>query len=273
MFWEIYDGARVSQSVLERITEEPEASDLIYRSTSATDPISLHRSRTRIYWKSAEFVVRKLRDVHRDGELSGLDEGDRSGQEAPTKHTPTNLQMLRFGWRVTIRLARQKAGEAVARQQWFVAYRRRDAGPPTTEAFRGATVLVPPRDRAFADPCLVDRGSSSYLFFEELRFAENKGFISCCELTPDGRTTPPEIVLERSYHLSYPFVFFVGEDAYMLPETGGEPRHRAVQGRIVSKRLEARGDPPGWRLGSRPDADRTRRALLALCQRRRRGGI
>jgi hypothetical protein len=127
--------------------------------------------------------------------------------------------MLRFGWRVITRLARRKAVEAAARQQWFVAYRRRDGWLPTTEAFRGARVFAPPRDRVYADPCLVDRDSSSYLFFEELRFVENRGFISCCELTPDGRTTAPEVVLDRSYHLSYPFVFFVGDDAYMLPET------------------------------------------------------
>lgn len=237
LFWEIYDGARVSQSVLERITEEPEASDLIYRSISATDPISLHRSRTRIYSTSAEFVVRNLRDVYRDGDLEVMDR-DRSRLKPPAKHTPTNLQMLRFGWRVMIRLTRQKAREAVAHQQWFVAYRRREAGLPTSATFRGATVLVPTRDRMFADPCLVDRCSSSYLFFEQLIFAENKGVISCCELTPDGRTTPPEIVLERSYHLSYPYVFFVGEDAYMLPETGA---NRTVE------LYKAESFPTDWR--------------------------
>ncbi len=91
----------------------------------------------------------------------------------------------------------------------------------------------------FADPCLVDREGSSYLFFEELRFAENRGFISCCELTPDGRTTPPETVLERSYHLSYPFVFFVGDDAYMLPETAA---NRTIE------LYKAEAFPNGWRL-------------------------
>jgi hypothetical protein len=219
LFWEIHDGVPVSESVLLRMTTESEPAELIYRSISATDRISLHRSRTRIYWKSAEFVIRKLRDVHRDGELSALD-GDLSpGGKIATKHTPTNPQMLRFGWRVLIRLARQKTAEAAGWRQWFIAYRRRDPGPPTTEAFRRAQVVVPPRDRVFADPCLVDRGDAAFLFFEELRFADNKGFISCCELTPDGRTTRPEVVLDRPYHLSYPFVFFVGDDAYMLPET------------------------------------------------------
>jgi hypothetical protein len=37
----------------------------------------------------------------------------------------------------------------------------------------------------------------------------------------DGRTVgPSKIVLDRPYHLSYPFVFERGGDVYMMPETG-----------------------------------------------------
>ena len=97
LFWEIYDGAPVTTSALHRLTDDPDGDEVIYRSSSATDPISLHRSRTRVYWKSAEFVVRKLRDLHRDGELSLLPRGDRTSPKAAIRHTPTNRQMLRFG--------------------------------------------------------------------------------------------------------------------------------------------------------------------------------
>jgi hypothetical protein len=237
LFWEIYDGAPVSESALQRLTQEPAAGEVIYRSFSATDPISLHRSRTRVYCKSAEFVVRTLRDVLRDGELSVLPQGE----AAAVRDVPTNRQMLRFGCRVAARLARQKTRKALGRQQWFLAYQRRRAGLPTTETFRGATVLVPPRDRFYADPCLVDWQGASYLFFEEFGFAERKGVVSCCRLTPDGRCTRPEIALERPYHLSYPFVFFVGGYAFMLAET-------AANGTIELYRSDA--FPSGWALDS-----------------------
>jgi hypothetical protein len=213
LFWEIYEGTRVSESVLLRLTEEPGAGQVIYRSFSAIDPISLQRSRARTYWNSAEFVVRKLRDVHRDGELPG------HPASPEIDDIPTNRQMLRFGLSLTAQLAWRRARRALAREQWFLAYRRRATGLPTAETFRAATVMAPPSDRFYADPCLVDWQGSTYLFFEDFRFAEGRGVVSCCELTPDGRPTPPEVVLERPYHLSYPFVFFVGEDAYMLPET------------------------------------------------------
>jgi hypothetical protein len=231
LFWDIYEGAPVTGSVLLRLTGEPAVRQLIYRSFSATDPISLHRSRTRVCWKSAEFALRTLRDLHRDGELGVMQQADPARPRAAHHDTPTNAQMLRFGRRLAARLVRQKTRKAVARQQWFIAYQRRGLGLPAAQTLRSANVLIPPHDRFYADPCLMDWKGSSYLFFEEFGFAERKGVVSCCRLSPDGRCTPPEIVLERPYHLSYPFVFSAGEDAFMLPEmaaNGAIELYRAV---------------------------------------------
>lgn len=229
-----HEGARVTETVLLRLAGQGDAGDVIYRSFSATDPFSRHRSRTRVYAKSAEFVMRKLRDVHRDGELP---QGDRAAAEAPIDQVPTNRQMLRFGAKLAARLARHKTRRALAREQWFLAYRRSEAGLPVTKTFRAASVIVPPSDRFYADPCLVDWQGSSFLFFEDFPYADAKGVISCCKLTPDGHQTQPELVLERPYHLSYPFVFFAGEDAFMLPET-------AANGAIELYR--ARSFPSDW---------------------------
>jgi hypothetical protein len=231
LFWEIHDSAPVMGSVLQRVTPGSHAVEPIYRSFSATDPVSLHRSRTRICSKTAEFPLRKLRDLHRDGDL-GLGQNHAGAAPSPQmRGMPSNWQMLRFGRRVGGRLARQKLRRAVARQQWFIAHRRRGDGLPAGEAFEGASLLVPPPDRFYADPCVVDRDGMSYLFFEELVFQRQKGVVSCSRLLANGDVTPPEVVLERPYHLSYPFVFSVGEDAFMLPETatnGAIELYRAV---------------------------------------------
>lgn len=231
LFWEIYDGAPVSGSVLQRIAPGSHAVEPIYRSFSATDPVSLHRSRTRIYSKTAEFPLRKLRDLHRGGDLALGPQHAGAARSPQIRGMPSNRQMLRFGRRVGARVARQKLRKAVAREQWFIAYRRRGDRLPAGRTFEGATLLVPPRDRFYADPCVVDRDGRSYLFFEDFDFARQKGVVSCSRLDPNGDVTRPEVVLERPYHLSYPFVFFVGEDAFMLPETaanGAIELYRAV---------------------------------------------
>ena len=183
--------------------------------------------------------MRKLRDLHRDGDLAVLPEGPRPAGRAEIRATPTNGQMLRFGGRLAGRMARQKLRRAVAREQWFIAYRRLAGALPTADAFRHAIVLVPPAERFYADPCLVDWQGSSYLFFEEFDFTEQKGVVSYSRIGADGERTRPQVVLERPYHLSYPYVFFVGDDAFMLPET-------AANGAIELYR--AGSFPDGWAL-------------------------
>jgi hypothetical protein len=239
LFWEIYDGAPTSGTVLQRHTAGEDAPQVIYESFSATDPISLRRSRARIYAKSADFVVRRLRDLHRDREIGAVVRVD--APPARARHHPTNAQMLRFGCRLAARLGRQEVAKALGRQQWFIAYRRRQSGLPTAETFRRPTVVIPPRDRFFADPCLVDCHGASFIFFEEFDVARRKGVVSCCRLLPDGRCSRPQVALERPYHLSYPFVFFVGDEAFMLPETA---QNRSIE------LYRTDSFPSGWTLDS-----------------------
>ncbi len=61
----------------------------------------------------------------------------------------------------------------------------------------------------------------THMFFEDLEPRRGKGVIAHCRLATDGTLSPATPVLERPYHLSYPFVFRWNNGLYMLPETGG----------------------------------------------------
>ena len=66
-FWEIYEENPVSGSSLQILAEEPAHGRVIYRSLSSTHPYSLFRNRNQIYWKSADFMKRCLKIMHRNG--------------------------------------------------------------------------------------------------------------------------------------------------------------------------------------------------------------
>jgi len=65
-----------------------------------------------------------------------------------------------------------------------------------------------------------------YLFFEDFRYKDDKAVISCAELGQAGELGPSTTVLERDYHLSYPFVFAHQGQIYMLPESS---QHRTLE--------------------------------------------
>lgn len=83
-----------------------------------------------------------------------------------------------------------------------------------------AAVMVPPKDRFFADPFVYTRNGQPYIFFEDYYFRERKGKISVATYI-DGAFRFLGVVLDLPYHLSFPYIFEYGGDTYMVPETCG----------------------------------------------------
>lgn len=81
--------------------------------------------------------------------------------------------------------------------------------------------IIPPPDRDWADPFVVLRDGRCYLFIEEKLYSTNRGRILCLTLDQDMSILGTQVVLEKPYHLSYPFVFEHDGQLYMVPESKG----------------------------------------------------
>ena len=76
-----------------------------------------------------------------------------------------------------------------------------------------------PKKFTFADCFYVENQGRHFIFFEEVDDQHPVGFLSVLEVFKDGRYTEPQTILKLDYHLSYPCVFKVENDWYMIPET------------------------------------------------------
>jgi hypothetical protein len=105
--------------------------------------------------------------------------------------------------------------------QWFLAYRIHPQGAdpevPDTSPYRFRE-LLPPKDRLWADPFPALHEGHHWILFEE-RISAGPGRIAAVEVGPSGVIGTPIPVLERPYHLSYPFIFEWDGATYMIPET------------------------------------------------------
>ena len=94
---------------------------------------------------------------------------------------------------------------------------------------RAPRVIEPPPHSYWADPFVVRRGTTSYVFFEEYLYGERRGVISYIEV-PDGELDNPVLrptshrVLDDGHHLSYPFLFRHSGELYMIPESSAVGR-------------------------------------------------
>lgn len=217
LFWEVYEQNPLSGTVLQILNEQLDAGQIIYRSFAATNVYSLFLNRNKTYWKTSEFCIRCLSDLHQNGPESLLEIATPERGKRTT--TPGNFRTLLFLFKLIGRWIKKLTQILFAKRTWFIAYRKRttmDWEKPHWKTFRP---IRPPRKHFYADPFLITVGEDDYLFFEDYHAKRRHGVISYSKLRKNGDFEPPKVALERDYHLSYPFVFEWKGDIYMIPET------------------------------------------------------
>ena len=82
-------------------------------------------------------------------------------------------------------------------------------------------IIQPPIDRFWADPMVLKENGNYYIYIEELEYRNNKGYISLFKL--NEKELEPETIyhdiLEKPYHLSFPYIFKYKGEYYMIPES------------------------------------------------------
>lgn len=224
-FWEVVEGKLGTET---RLCIRRAASDQtvsLYASVAPSDRRSASRTQNHVLWKVSAALARKIQELWEDPDrfLERLKTSAPFEVTRNPSRTPGNLAMLRAGTLLLGRYVADKWRDALYREQWALAYRHGTADGLAMESFHQ---LIPPMDRFWADPFPIRVGNDYYIFHEELLYATGKGTIVLTVMDETGRTTSPIPILERDYHLSYPFVFEWDGDLFMMPETAA---HRQVE--------------------------------------------
>lgn len=123
---------------------------------------------------------------------------------------------------ITSAILRRASRTLARRDAWEIRYRTNpcdfvaNSNTFTTSGFKKYRSDY---NRFVADPIVFQHNGIDALFFEEYPHDTRRGVISCAVLNSDGTLGASKVVLERPYHLSYPFVFQSGDDILMIPET------------------------------------------------------
>ncbi|WP_193727631.1 glucosamine inositolphosphorylceramide transferase family protein [Paraburkholderia franconis] len=160
-----------------------------------------------------------------------------------SEKTRLNTAILAFAIRHVIqKIVNQPSKLFLRNGHWMIAYRHssKEVHPvpsPDSDSSRFAewSTLNCPKDRFFADPFpWVHTDGNLHLFFEEMPYSTNRGVISHVAFDKTTRTPSSirTVVLERPYHLSYPFLFTYENHVFMIPETsenGTIELYRAIE--------------------------------------------
>ncbi len=227
-YWEFADAAPTTGSVLQVLSEDLDNGSVLYRSWSRTSDRSVEDNKRNNYWKTLSFIPRQLETLARLGpdrffERVGKENTHPEFYDNRLYVAPTNRERFRLIRRLINRKIKNRLTNTLFFDQWTLMFQIQ---PQMSTSFWRFKSITPPKDRFWADPHVIYRDGLYYVFLEEYMYATRRGHIAVMTIDETGRHTTPVPVLERPYHLSYPYVFEADGTLYMVPETGN---HRTIE--------------------------------------------
>lgn len=133
--------------------------------------------------------------------------------------------------------------------EWGIAVRFRENDCDFSEFKTNRFSLIPNTWRYWlADPFIIEDQEENYVFFEAFDRLKNKGLIGYSKII-NGRIGKINIIIEETFHLSYPFIYKRDGVWFMIPESrraGQIIRYKATsfpgkweKDRILAKEISA----------------------------------
>jgi len=201
----------------------------IYRSGLPTYPYSPSINQDKIYALASKILPRLLANLHLYGGMY-LDQlimnanQPSDNQEPEIRKAPDSITAFRNIIKIINRLVFHKV-HYVSHFHWFLIFKITKEEVLFPFDLGNFSKVISPGNVDWADPFVVARDNKYYVFLEEFVHKTNKGHISLIEIDDQGNISPLRKILEKPYHLSYPFVFEWEGQFYMIPESN---RHKKV---------------------------------------------
>jgi hypothetical protein len=213
-------GSRADLTFAQVVDYTQPGRNVVYQACGATIKNSARRNRLVALRKGVSFFGRLLRSMNHEISAARLQAAEPALPSGASTE-PTVAAVARLSWRLAAEVLFNRWIALAWREQWRIGYYFADEEADAVCPSSKLQTLVPPKDRDWADPFLMCHAGRNFIFFEELPYGVGRAHIAAVEIFADGRSGPPSVVLQRPYHLSYPFVFAWKGDLYMLPETAG----------------------------------------------------
>ncbi len=213
----------LTEAALMPVRETDSDSFPLHRSMESTYRFSVNENRNRIYNRATWFLPGIIEGLAGYGEnhlnrLKKRYEGVSSVQSDPSAGgVKLNELLLYLGRLLFDTLHKVIYTDAFS---WNLQIRTETSEGYVLDDFGSFKTIRRPKGRFWADPFVIAADQKYYLFVEEFIYRKNKAHISVIELDGNGQYLRSRKVLERPYHLSYPFTFRLNGEYYMIPETG-----------------------------------------------------
>jgi len=216
-FWALCNGDHVTGAILQKLTDRLDGGVILKKGYFSTNKFSWHNNMNNVYYGSAQWPAQVAIDI-----LSGTADylqDSPTQSDAPIYRYPSPLQIAKYNARRFYSMGRRVLSGV---DTWNVGIIDQSIDGFLSDPKSSIKPLWFPlssSDKYIADPFAINLNGKIYIFVEEFCFSENKGRISYIKYPKDFENGQLNVAHEEDWHLSYPFLFTHGNQAYAIPES------------------------------------------------------
>lgn len=213
-FWEVFNREPSTAFIIQRLTEDIEGKDIIFKGKIATS--FLYKiNYCNLYIKYNIFLHKTIEKLScEEGKINFYPKTSHSN---PLYKFPNSRDSVLYLLKsFFLGLKKVFAKFLGFEYKWHVAYQ-------FTKDWRssvlGKSIIIKnPTNRFLADPFVINYNNKTVLFVEDFNFNSNKGVISAYEIDNNGYKEIG-VAIEEKFHLSYPFLIKEENDIFIIPES------------------------------------------------------
>ncbi len=214
-FWEVYKSYPCTEFIIHKLNQEHKKIEILCKGSLMTSNLWLINN-SQILLKSNAFFMKLLKDLAKNRKLKVLEEIIINKKDFSNRYS--SLTFLKYILFVTLpKIIKNLISKIISPKltRYSIAYSHHANHSKLLSSY---IEVENPQGRFLADPFVIEHEGIDYIFVEDLFFSDNKGRISAIRV--DGEKYEfLDVILEESFHLSFPFVFKEGNKLYMIPES------------------------------------------------------
>jgi hypothetical protein len=226
-YYEVVKKIPVTGSELVILRDNGNENLLISNAWESTCSYSIHLNRDKLFQRASLFTIRLIQGINKYGKnyLTFLEKKYEKNilNECTGLPVPSFIpSVTNFAGAIVILI--RKIYKKVFYSDpfsWILLYKKNDANDFLDYSYSSYNKLSPSKDKFWADPFVISKDDKYYIFVEEFIYKKTKGHISLLELDNNGELLNVRKLIEKPYHISYPFILELGGELYMIPETAG----------------------------------------------------
>lgn len=218
-FWEIYNGDEVTGAILQRLTDKLDAGVVLKKGFFATVNYSYAKNIDQSYYETAKWPAQICRDIY--NENADYIHALPSKTKAPIYHAPNNFQTLLFLAKLLRNFVSKGFRALFFREKWNIGIVHQPIWTflePNEEPPKIHWAPTPKKGKFLADPFGIEEQGKIAILCEDFDY-RSKGVLSMVELTDGTAFSHPKPVMERPFHMSYPYLLKYRGEVYCVPET------------------------------------------------------